>query len=64
MDDFFTYKTLERKLKHLSLLENYLRLNMKSLESEILQAQQEVWNQFYFFFIEMPTNFGCLVLTS
>lgn len=56
MDDFLKYKKMEKQLKHLSVLEQYIKMDMRNLEKELLHAQEEVWS-FYFIFIVYA---GCL----
>lgn len=42
MDDFLKYKKMEKQLKHLSVLEQYIKMDMRNLEKELLHAQEEV----------------------
>uniref|UniRef100_A0A915E8A2 Uncharacterized protein n=1 Tax=Ditylenchus dipsaci TaxID=166011 RepID=A0A915E8A2_9BILA len=41
-NDFVKYKKLERQLEHVDVMEDYLKMEMRSLEKELLHAQEEV----------------------
>jgi hypothetical protein len=42
LDEFLKYKKLEKQLKHLDVLEEYVKMDMRNLEKELLHAQEEV----------------------
>lgn len=41
-DDYLKLKKLENKLAHLDVMEEYLKLDMRNLEKELVHAQEEV----------------------
>jgi 26S proteasome regulatory subunit T3 len=41
-NDFVKFKKLERQLEHIDVMESYLKMEMLSLEKELLHAQEEV----------------------
>ena len=42
MDEFETYKEMNKKLMHLSILGEYLKKDIRNLDVDILHAQEEV----------------------
>ena len=42
-DDYLKYKKIEKQLKHLKVLEEYIKMDMRNLEKEIFHAQEEVF---------------------
>lgn len=41
-DDYMRYKKLEKQLEHLDVMEEYVKLETRNLEKELLHAQEEV----------------------
>ncbi|VDM94633.1 unnamed protein product, partial [Onchocerca ochengi] len=41
-DDYMRYKKLEKQLEHLDVMEEYIKLETRNLEKELLHAQEEV----------------------
>lgn len=41
-DDYMKYKKLEKHLEHLQVIEDYVKLETRNLEKELLHAQEEV----------------------
>jgi len=42
VDDYLKFKKLEKQLEHLDVMEEYVKLDMRNLEKELLHAQEEV----------------------
>ncbi|VDM72294.1 unnamed protein product, partial [Strongylus vulgaris] len=42
-DDYLKLKKLENELDHLQVMEDYVKLETRNLEKELLHAQEEVW---------------------
>lgn len=42
VDDYLKYKKLEKQLEHLDVMEEYIKLETRNLEKELLHAQEEV----------------------
>lgn len=47
VDDYLRYKKLEKQLEHLDVMEEYVKLETRNLEKELLHAQEEVRSLFY-----------------
>lgn len=45
-DDYVRYKKLEKQMEHLDVMEEYVKLETRNLEKELLHAQEEV-HQFF-----------------
>lgn len=41
-DDYMRFKKLEKQLEHLGVMEEYVKLETRNLEKELLHAQEEV----------------------
>lgn len=41
-DDYLKFKKLEKQLEHLDVMEEYVKLETRNLEKELLHAQEEV----------------------
>lgn len=41
-DDYLRFKKLEKQLEHLDVMEEYIKLETRNLEKELLHAQEEV----------------------
>ncbi|KAE9551384.1 hypothetical protein FO519_005392 [Halicephalobus sp. NKZ332] len=41
-DDYMRYKKLEKQMEHLDVMEDYIKLETRNLEKELLHAQEEV----------------------
>lgn len=41
-DDYLKFKKLEKQLEHLDVMEEYIKLETRNLEKELLHAQEEV----------------------
>jgi hypothetical protein len=41
-DDYLKFKNLEKQLEHLDVMEEYVKLETRNLEKELLHAQEEV----------------------
>lgn len=41
-DDYLRFKKLEKQLGHLDVMEEYIKLETRNLEKELLHAQEEV----------------------
>lgn len=42
VDDYIKYKKLEKQMEHLDVMEEYIKLELRNLEKELLHAQEEV----------------------
>lgn len=42
LDDYMRYKKLEKQMEHLDVMEDYIKLETRNLEKELLHAQEEV----------------------
>jgi hypothetical protein len=42
VDDYIRYKKLEKQMEHLDVMEEYIKLETRNLEKELLHAQEEV----------------------
>lgn len=42
VDDYLKYKKLEKQLEHYDVMEEYIKLETRNLEKELLHAQEEV----------------------
>lgn len=42
VDDYLKYKKLEKQLEHCDVMEEYIKLETRNLEKELLHAQEEV----------------------
>lgn len=51
VDDYLKYKKLEKQLEHLDVMEEYIKLETRNLEKELLHAQEEV------FLLELTEDF-------
>lgn len=41
-DDYLKFKKLEKQYEHLDVMEEYIKLETRNLEKELLHAQEEV----------------------
>jgi 26S proteasome regulatory subunit T3 len=49
VDDYLKFKKLEKQLEHLDVMEEYIKLETRNLEKELLHAQEEVTSKMWIF---------------
>lgn len=55
-DDYLKFKKLEKQLEHLDVMEEYIKLETRNLEKELLHAQEEVAFTNFIFIILFRSN--------